>query len=59
MKEVTALGKGLEVPCQNTFKDNPTFIKRLHHNVLVAKNLFLAHCGSCSNADLSKSHYWN
>jgi len=30
MKGVTALGKDLEVPCQNTFKDNPTFIKRLH-----------------------------
>ena len=39
--------KGLEVPCQNTFKDKPAFIKRLI-KVLVARNLFLVH-SSCKN----------
>jgi len=31
-------GKGLEIPCQNTFKDKPAFIKRLIM-VLVARNM--------------------
>jgi len=30
--------KGLDVPCQDTFKDKPAFIKRLI-KVLVAKSL--------------------
>jgi len=42
-KEVTTCGKGLEVPCQNTFK--PAFIKRLI-KVFVAKNLLLVHRSS-------------
>jgi len=32
----------VEDPCQNTFKDEPAFIKRLI-KVLAAKNLFLLH----------------
>jgi len=40
--------RGLEVPCQNTLKDYPAFIKRLI-KVLVAKNLFLIHSRSCRN----------
>ena len=46
----TTRGKGLEleVPCQNTFKDKPAFIKRLI-KVLVAKNLFVVHSSSCRN----------
>ena len=31
-------GKGLKIPCQNTFKDKPAFIKRLI-KVLVARNM--------------------
>ena len=37
------VAKGLEVPCQNTFK--PAFIKRLI-KVFVAKNLLLVHRSS-------------
>ena len=43
MKELSSTGgKGLDVPCQNTFSDKPAFIKRLI-KVLVAKNLLLVH----------------
>ena len=48
--------KKTEVPCQNTFKDKPAFLKR-HIKVLEAKNLFLVHSSSCSNIILSKIHY--
>jgi len=49
MKELRSTGsKGWEVPCQNTFKDKPAFIKRLI-KVLVARNLFLVHSSSCQN----------
>jgi len=49
VKEVrSTCSKGLEVPCQNTFKDKPAFIKRLI-KVLVARNLFLVHNSSCRN----------
>ena len=38
MKELrSTCSKGLEVPCQNTFKYKPAFIKRLM-KVLVARN---------------------
>ena len=40
--------KGLEVPCQNTFKDKPAFIKRLIE-VLVTRNMLLVHSSSCRN----------
>ena len=41
MKELRSTrSKGLEVPCQNTFRDKPAFIKRLI-KVSVARNLFL------------------
>jgi len=47
MKELRSTGsKGLEVPCQNTFKDKPAFSKRLIQ-LLVDKNLFLLHSSSC------------
>ena len=61
MKELrTTCSKGLEVSCQNRFKDKPTFIKRLI-KVLVARNLV----GNCSwyiaaaaeTTDSSESHY--
>jgi len=29
MRAESTRSKGLEIPCQNTFKDKPTFIKRL------------------------------
>jgi len=49
MKELRSIhSKGLEVPCQNTFKDKPAFFKRLI-KVLVARNLFLVHSSSCKN----------
>jgi len=49
MKELRSTGsKRLEVPCQNTFKDKPAFIKRLI-KVLVARNLFLVHSSNCRN----------
>jgi len=36
----TTHGKGLEVSGQNTFKDNPAFIKRFaHQGACIAKNL--------------------
>jgi len=44
--------KGLEVPCQNTFKDKPAFINRLI-KVLVARNLFSVHSSSCRNNRLT------
>jgi len=44
----TQCSKGLEVPCQNTFKDKPAFIKRLIKEV-VARNLFLVYSSSCRN----------
>jgi len=49
MKELrSTCSKGLEVPCQNTFKDKPASIKRLI-KVLVARNLFLLPSSSCKN----------
>jgi len=52
MKELRSThSKGLEVPCQNTFKDKPAFIKRLI-KVLGARNLFLVHSSSCRNSRL-------
>jgi len=45
--------KGLEIPCRNTFKDKPAFIKRLI-KVLVARNLFSVHSSSCKNS----RHVW-
>jgi len=48
--------KGLEIPCQNTFKDKSAFIKRLI-KVPVARNLFLLHSSSCKTTDSSESHY--
>jgi len=49
MKELRSThSKGLEVPCQNIFKDKPASIKRLI-KVLVARNLFLVHSSSCGN----------
>ena len=36
----------VEIPCQNTFKDKPAFIKRLI-KVLVGRNLFSVHSSSC------------
>ena len=52
LEQSTTHGKGLEVPCQNAFKDKPAFIKRLI-KVLVAKNLFLVHSSSCNNNRLA------
>jgi len=47
MKELrSTCNKGLEVPCQNTFKDKPAFIEMLI-KVLVARNLFLVPSSSC------------
>ena len=47
MKELrSALSKGLEVLCQNTFINKPAFNKGLI-KVLVAKNLFLLHTDVC------------
>ena len=40
--------KGLEIPCQNTFKDKPAFINRLI-KVFAARNSFLVHSSSCKN----------
>jgi len=48
MRAEPTSSKGLEIPCQNTFKDRPAFIKRLI-KVLVAKNLFLVHRSRCRN----------
>ena len=43
MKQLrSTCSKGLEVPCQNTFKGKHAFIKGLI-KVLVAKNLFLVY----------------
>jgi len=44
--------KGLEDPCQNTFKDKPAFIKRLI-KVLVASWYIAA---AAATTDLLKSH---
>jgi len=38
MRAESTGGKGLEIPCRNTFKDKPAFIKRLV-KVLVARNM--------------------
>jgi len=55
MKELRSTGrKHLKVPCQNTFKDKPAFIKRLI-KVLVARKLFLVHSSNCRNDRL----VWN
>ena len=43
--------KGLEIPCQNTFKDKPAFINRLI-KMLLARNLFLVHSSSCKSNGL-------
>jgi len=49
MKELRSThSKGLDAPCQNTFKGKPAFIKRLI-KVLVAKKLLLVHSNSCRN----------
>ena len=48
MRAESTHSKRLEIPCQNTFKDKPAFIKRLI-KVLVARNLFLVHSSSCKN----------
>ena len=42
MRAESTRSRGLEIPCQNTSKDKPAFIKRLN-KVLVARNLFLVH----------------
>jgi len=39
MRAESTGSKGLEIPCQNTFKDKPAFIKRLV-KVLVARNSY-------------------
>ena len=51
MRAESTLSKGLEIPCQNTFKDKPAFIKHVKRlvKVLVARNLFLVHSSSCKN----------
>ena len=48
LEHESSRSKGLEIPCQNTFKDKPAFINRLI-KVLVARNLFLVHSSSCKN----------
>ena len=58
----TYSSKGLEIPCQNTFKDKPAFIKRLI-KVLVARELFSVHSSSCKNNGLATTwklrfHLW-
>jgi len=50
-------GKGLESPCQNTFKDKPAFIKRLI-KVLVARNMISTIIAAATKTtDSSESHY--
>jgi len=46
--------KGLEVPCQDTFKDKPAFIKRLI-KVPVARDLYMVHSSSCRNKTCLKA----
>jgi len=49
MKELrSTCSKGLEVPCQNTFKEKPAFIKRLSSWYIVP---------AAETTDSSDSHY--
>jgi len=49
-------GKGLKIPCQNTFKDKPAFIKRLM-KVLVARNMIGSYIAAVAKTtDSSESH---
>jgi len=51
MRAESTGSKGLKIPCQNTFKNKPAFIKR--HLVLVARSIAAA----AKTTDSSEGHY--